>query len=104
MRTFGIGKTILNQDEPNIGLICIVKGKVKSSIIFPDGTEKIIGLFDAPALFGEAACIDAGPNVCNVTTLTNVDAVCIRPLEVHKIIIKHPEIAETQKLLNKIDF
>jgi CRP/FNR family cyclic AMP-dependent transcriptional regulator len=91
-KSFGPHEVILLQDQLNEGLVCITKGKIKSSIIYSDGSEKILSLHSAPTLVGEATAFDEGINICNVTALTNVEGTCLSHSAMQKIVFEHPEI------------
>lgn len=103
-KIFGAGETLLYQDQPNTGMICMLKGKIKTCITFDSGAEKIFGIFDAPALLGEAATFDGRANVCNAIALIKVEAICIPPLKLKALVMQHPEITQTiiRSIANKL--
>jgi CRP/FNR family transcriptional regulator, cyclic AMP receptor protein len=57
----------------------ILSGKIKASILRPDGSEKIIALQEKNTLFGQAAAFDGFP--CFATT-TAVGQTCLQEIEV----------------------
>lgn len=93
VRTFGAGEAVYVQNQPGIGLVCLVKGKIKTSILFADGTEKIFNILEAPAIIGEAAAFDGGLSICSATALTKVEIVTVSSEKAKNILIAHPTVA-----------
>lgn len=93
LKQFGSGEAIYVQNQNSDGLVCLISGKAKTSILFTDGTEKIFNILEAPAIIGETAAFDGGCNVCSATALSKVEVVYVPPEEARKILTKHPEVA-----------
>lgn len=92
-RTFGSGEAIYVQGQPNNGLFCLVRGKIKASIIFADGTEKLFNIIEAPALIGESAAFDGGLCVCSATAITKTEVACVNSDKARILLMEHPEVA-----------
>lgn len=92
-KTYGPGEAIYVQNQPGIGLVCILKGKAKTSILFTDGTEKIFNILEAPAIIGETATFDGGLGICSATALTKVEIVAVPPDKAKEVLLKHPIVA-----------
>ncbi|MGI6451529.1 MAG: Crp/Fnr family transcriptional regulator [Desulfitobacteriia bacterium] len=97
-RKYGSSESLLVQNQPKRGMICVVNGKVKSSYVFKNGNEKILGIFEAPTIIGEDSILadqsnEYKNNQYSVLALTPVEAVFIPVLNAQKIILQYPEIA-----------
>ncbi len=68
-REFEAGYIILEEDKPANTFWVLIKGSVRIFYIGPDGTEVVVKIFGAPAVFGEMECLT------DIPWLENVDAV-----------------------------
>ena len=69
------------------------KGRVKSFIQSADGAERVLNLYRAGSLFGEASFFDELPRVSSAMALTDCQIVAIDRELVTQEIAKHPELA-----------
>jgi len=92
-RKYQKGEFVFEKGHPSNGLMCLKKGIVKVSSIFPEGHEKIFGLLVAPAMFGETETLDQGPRMVSAMALTNVEVVAISRERMIELIYTYPEIA-----------
>jgi CRP/FNR family cyclic AMP-dependent transcriptional regulator len=60
-RRFRRGEVIFHQGDPGETLHVIDRGRVKISLVSPDGNEAILAILATGAFFGELALLDAGP-------------------------------------------
>jgi CRP/FNR family transcriptional regulator/CRP/FNR family cyclic AMP-dependent transcriptional regulator len=60
-RQFRRGEVIFHQDDPGETLHVIDRGKIKITLVSPDGNEAILAILGQGAFFGELALLDAGP-------------------------------------------
>jgi CRP/FNR family cyclic AMP-dependent transcriptional regulator len=91
-KTFGVGAVIYAKDDPSLGLFCLINGKVKISTVLADGTESILNIIGAPAIFGEASAF-SGRRISSAITLTKSCVVHIPEEKSKEILVQHPEIA-----------
>jgi CRP/FNR family transcriptional regulator len=68
-------------------------GRVKTFISSEDGSEKVLTIYQAGNLFGEAAFFDELPRVSNAITLTQCEIVKINREMARREIAQSPELA-----------
>ncbi|MCL2578689.1 MAG: Crp/Fnr family transcriptional regulator [Oscillospiraceae bacterium] len=91
-RTYKPGEIIYMQGKLDIGLVCIMRGKVKNSVYFPNGTEKVICIFEAPAITGETSVIDNRETLVTTQALTDVEVSAIPASQVHELMEQNSRI------------
>ena len=84
-RNYKPGEIIYMKGKRDIGLICIVKGKVKNCTYFSNGTEKVILILEAPAITGETAVIDNLESVVSTQALTETDIIVVPAKEMRNL-------------------
>jgi len=87
------GVIIYQEGDEGGSIFYLKKGKVKVGIIFASGTEKILSIQEAPAIFGEAASFDESPRFCSATTITMCEVYSVSSCELKKEIRRNPELA-----------
>ena len=86
------GEIIYMQGEQDIGLVCIMRGKVKNSVYFPNGAEKVICIFEAPAITGETSVIDNKETLFSTQALTQAEVMVIPAYEVRALMEQNSRI------------
>jgi CRP/FNR family transcriptional regulator/CRP/FNR family cyclic AMP-dependent transcriptional regulator len=92
-RTFRAGEVIFHQEDPGQVLYVIREGKVKISLISPDGQEISLVVFGKGECFGELALLDGEPRSADATALERVECYTLQRSDFHKAIMKNPKIA-----------
>lgn len=92
-RTFRAGEVIFHRDDPGQVLYVIKEGKVKISIMSPDGQEISLVVFGKGDCFGELALLDGEPRSADAISLERVECYTLQRVEFHKAIMKNPKIA-----------
>ena len=101
-RTFRAGETIFHRDDPGQVLYVIKEGKVKISLISPDGQEISLVVFGKGEYFGEFALIDGLPRSADVIALEKVECYTLQRSDFQKAIMKNPQIAiQVMEVLSK---
>ncbi|MEA2517452.1 MAG: hypothetical protein QOG16_1290 [Actinomycetota bacterium] len=59
-RTFKKGQILFSAGDPGDALYVLLEGSVKGFVTSDDGSELIVGLMEAPVVFGEVAVGDGG--------------------------------------------
>lgn len=72
-------------------------GEVKSFISSEDGTEKLLTIYHAGSLFGEASFFDELPRVSSAVAITKCEILVISRAQAWQALSDHPEL--TQALL-----
>lgn len=94
IREYRSGEIIYYQGEPNTGLICLKKGKLKNSIFMEDGTEKLLDILTPPSITGETSMIDDGLSVNCAIALTDVTVSIIPQVKAHEALFLNPELMD----------
>jgi CRP/FNR family cyclic AMP-dependent transcriptional regulator len=92
-RTFRAGEVIFHRDDPGQVLYIIKEGKVKISIISPEGQEISLVVFGKGEYFGEFALLDGLPRSADAIALERVECYTLQRSDFHKAILKNPRIA-----------
>lgn len=69
VRRVAAGETILHRGDPSTGLIVILEGRMRISVISPDGGEVILGLLGPGEVLGEISLLDGRERSADVTTM-----------------------------------
>lgn len=91
-REYNPGDLIYYQDEPSSGLVYVEQGRIKSSVFFPDGTEKSLNILEGPTITGETAVIDGGTSICSVIALTKVKVFFIPREKAQELLLENPNL------------
>ncbi|MBO0780781.1 MAG: Crp/Fnr family transcriptional regulator [Ktedonobacteraceae bacterium] len=91
-RAFRAGEVIFHRDDPGQVLYVIKEGKVKISIISPDGQEISLVVFGKGDCFGELALLDGEPRSADAIAIERVECYTLQRADFHKAIMKNPKI------------
>ena len=91
-RTFKPGQIIYMQGKKDIGLVCVMQGRVKNSVYFSNGTEKVICIFEAPAITGETAVIDNKETLVSTQALTEAEVIVVPAQDVRNLMEENAKI------------
>src|ERR1700751_4323470 len=72
-RTFRSGEVIFHRDDPGQVLYMIKEGKVKISLISPDGQEISLVVYGKGEYFGDMALLDGLPRSADAIALEKVE-------------------------------
>src|SRR6266571_1388347 len=101
-RTFRSGEVIFHREDPGQVLYVIKEGKVKISLISPDGQEISLVVFGKGEYFGEFALIDGLPRSADAIALEKVECYTLQRSDFQKAIMKNPQIAiQVMEVLSK---
>jgi len=92
-RTFRSGEVIFHREDPGQVLYVIKEGKVKISLISPDGQEISLVVFGKGECFGEFAILDGLPRSADAVALEKVECYTLQRSDFHNAIMKNPKIA-----------
>src|SRR5438552_16912306 len=92
-RTFRSGEVIFHREDPGQVLYVIKEGKVKISLISPDGQEISLVVFGKGECFGEFAILDGLPRSADAVALEKVECYTLQRSDFHNAILKNPKIA-----------
>ena len=92
-RIFRNGEVIFHREDHGQVLYVIKEGKVKISLISPEGQEISLVVFGKGECFGEFAILDGLPRSADAVALERVECYTLQRSDFHKAIMKNPKIA-----------
>ena len=92
-RTFRNGEVIFHREDPGQVLYVIKEGKVKISLVSPDGQEISLVVFGKGECFGELTILDGLPRSANAVAMEKVECYTLQRSDFHKAIMNNPKIA-----------
>ena len=99
---FKVGEIIITEGDHDRRLFILINGKVNIFKSYKTPKEKLIRTLKPPSYFGEFALIDNLPRSATVVALSEVNAICLDQLDLHREIQNYPEIAiELLQTLNR---
>jgi CRP/FNR family transcriptional regulator, cyclic AMP receptor protein len=69
------GAVIFAKGDPGVGLIGVMRGSVKISVMAADGREAVFNIVNAGEIFGEMALLDGRPRSADATAMADCDLV-----------------------------
>ena len=88
-RSFRCGEVIFHRDDPGRVLYMIKDGKVKISLISPDGQEISLVVFGKGEYFGDLALLDGLPRSADAIALEKVECYTLQRSDFQKAIMKN---------------
>ena len=92
-RTFRNGEVIFHREDPGQVLYVIKEGKVKISLVSPDGQEISLVVFGKGECFGELTILDGLPRSADTIAMEKVECYTLQRSDFHKAIMNNPKIA-----------
>jgi CRP/FNR family transcriptional regulator, cyclic AMP receptor protein len=92
-RTFRNGEVIFHREDPGQVLYVIKEGKVKISLVSPDGQEISLVVFGKGECFGELTILDGLPRSADAVAMEKVECYTLQRSDFHKAIMNNPKIA-----------
>lgn len=87
------GQLLYLQDTPADCFFYLCSGRVKTYISSEDGTEKVLTIYQAGNLFGEASFFDELPRVSSAIALTDCHVVRISQQDAARELAENPALA-----------
>ena len=87
------GAVIFAKDDPGAGLIGVIRGSVKISMVAADGREASINIINAGEVFGEMALLDGQPRSADATAMSDCELVSIDRSVFVSILRDDPNVA-----------
>lgn len=87
------GQLIYLQDTTADSFYYLKSGRVKTFISSEDGTEKVLTVYQAGNLFGEASFFDDLPRVSSAVAVTDCQVVCISEADAQHQLLENPDLA-----------
>jgi CRP/FNR family transcriptional regulator, cyclic AMP receptor protein len=92
-RRFADGETIMRQGDPAAGVLAIVSGRVKVSMIGAGSRQVVLQFPGSGALIGELAALSGGTRAATVTAVGDVETLALSAVDFRRFISGHPRVA-----------
>jgi CRP/FNR family cyclic AMP-dependent transcriptional regulator len=93
MRRYAKGETIFRMGEAGDALYGIKTGRVRTTILSPEGKEMTLNLFGPQSTFGVVGFLDGGPRMATASVLEPSEIFRLPRGEFLAFIRTHPEVA-----------
>jgi CRP/FNR family transcriptional regulator, cyclic AMP receptor protein len=87
------GTTIFVKGDPGTGLMGVLSGTVKITVLAPDGREAVLNIIGEGEVFGEIALLDGHPRTADAIAMTDCELVVIDRRDFVPFLRSHPDIA-----------
>jgi len=85
--------TVFREGEPGDHLLVVLEGRVKVSLVSPDGKEAILSILEEGDLFGEMALLDGEPRSATVTTMEKCTFLVLWRRDFLPFLERNPQVA-----------
>ncbi|KWT65147.1 cAMP-binding protein [Hyphomicrobium sulfonivorans] len=92
--SFNAGQTIFGRSDPGTEMYLVVSGRVRISILSPEGRELSFAHASTGAVFGEIAMLDGGLRTADATAVDAVSVQCLSKPAFKRLLETHPRVAE----------
>jgi CRP-like cAMP-binding protein len=92
LRRYAKGERIFHEGDDPGGVVAIVSGQVRVSVMGVGGREVLLRFSTPGELVGEVAAIAGGPRMATVTAVGSVEAIAMRPADFQRFVADHPRL------------
>jgi CRP/FNR family cyclic AMP-dependent transcriptional regulator len=85
--------TVFQEGESGDHLLVVMQGRVKVSLISPDGKEAILSILEPGDVFGEMALLDSEPRSASITTMENCSFLVLWRRDFLPFLERNPKVA-----------
>lgn len=93
-RKWTAGTVIFQRGDEGNNMIVVVSGRIKLSLITPQGRELLLRHIEAGALFGEMAVLDGQPRSADATAISATEGYVISKKAFMEFVTHRPQAAE----------
>lgn len=94
-RTYKKGQILFSAGDTGRSLFVLIEGKVKGYVTSEDGSELIVGILAAPAVFGEVAVGDGGTRSAGIEVIEPARVLVIDRPQFFAALAEHPHLVES---------
>jgi CRP/FNR family transcriptional regulator, cyclic AMP receptor protein len=87
---YASGRRIFSKGDEGHGLLAVLSGVVKISVLSENGKELVLNLIAANEVFGEIALVDGGPRTADATALGPCELLVLDRRDVLPILMEEP--------------
>ena len=88
------GRVIFHKDDPGHGLLAVVRGTVKISLLSQDGREVILALMRDGDIFGEIALLDGQPRSADAVAIADSEVLALDRRDVLPVLWETPALVQ----------
>jgi len=92
-RNLPSGTMIFAKGDPGTGLICVLAGTVKISMLSTNGREIVFSIMQKGDIFGEIALLDGHPRTADATAITDCELMVIERRDFIPFLRNQPDLA-----------
>ena len=92
-RRFARGEVIFHEGDDPGGVVAVLSGTVKVSVIGTGGREVVLGFTGPGELIGELAAVGERARTANVTAVDVVEAISVAAADFRRFALEHPRVA-----------
>jgi CRP/FNR family transcriptional regulator, cyclic AMP receptor protein len=90
---YGAGRRIFSKGDNGLGLLAVLSGVVKISVLSESGREIILNLVGANEIFGEIALLDGGARTADATALEDCELLVLDRRDLLPILMDEPVVS-----------
>jgi CRP/FNR family transcriptional regulator, cyclic AMP receptor protein len=93
-RRYAKGEAIFHEGDDPGGVVAVLSGTVKVSLIAVGGREVVLRFSGPGELVGELAAVGEQPRTANITAVDQVEALHVRAADFRRLALERPGIAQ----------
>jgi CRP-like cAMP-binding protein len=87
------GRRIFSKGDEGLGLLAVLSGIVKISVVSENGREIVLNLIGANEIFGEIALLDGGARTADATALNDCELLVLDRRDLLRILMEEPIVS-----------
>jgi CRP-like cAMP-binding protein len=93
VETYRARQEIFRKGAPGLGLLAVLKGKVRISSLGPDGNQIVLNIIEEGDVFGEIALLDGKERTADAVAMTECELLAIDRRDFVPFVRANPEVA-----------
>jgi CRP/FNR family transcriptional regulator, cyclic AMP receptor protein len=93
IETFRPRQQVFQKGAPGLGLLAVLKGKVRISSVGPDGNQVVLNIIDQGQVFGEIALLDGKDRTADAVAMGECELLAIDRRDFVPFVRANPEVA-----------
>ena len=93
VETFRARQQIFLKGSPGLGLLAVLKGKVRISSVGPDGNQVVLNVIEEGQVFGEIALLDGKDRTADAVAMVECELLAIDRRDFVPFVRANPEVA-----------
>lgn len=92
VRTFEKGGTIFSRGDPEAGLVAVISGSVKISVLSAEGRELVLNVMRPGDILGEIALLDGRPRTADAIAWTACEVLVLKRRDFLPVLRETPDL------------